>query len=73
VSSASAVKSVPIATLITYICAKLLSNHASLPSMPAVAAGIHDAMSTPNWSMRTIATIIKSDIGTTTYLLQVAT
>jgi HD-like signal output (HDOD) protein len=72
VSPASAVKSVPIATLITDICGKLLSNHASLPSMPAVAARIHDAMASPNWSMRTIATIIKSDIGTTTYLLQVA-
>jgi HD-like signal output (HDOD) protein len=72
VSTASAVKSVPIATLITDICAKLLSNHASLPSMPAVAARIHDAMGSPNWSMRTIATIIKSDLGTTTYLLQVA-
>jgi len=33
---------------------------------------IHDAMASPNWSMRTIATIIKSDLGTTTYLLQVA-
>jgi HD-like signal output (HDOD) protein len=63
---------VPIATLITDICAKLLSNQASLPSMPAVAARIHDAMASPNWSMRTIATIIKSDVGTTTYLLQVA-
>jgi HD-like signal output (HDOD) protein len=72
VRSASAVKSVPIATLISDVCAKLLSNHASLPSMPAVAARIHDAMASPNWSMRTIATIIKSDIGTTTYLLQVA-
>ena len=40
--------------------------------MPAVAARIHDAMASPNWSMRTIATIIKSDLGTTTYLLQVA-
>jgi phosphoribosylformylglycinamidine synthase PurS subunit len=66
------VKSVPIATLITDACAKLLSNQASLPSMPAVAARIHDAMASPNWSMRTIATIIKSDLGTTTYLLQVA-
>ena len=71
-SSASAVKSVPIATLITDACAKLLSNQTSLPSMPAVAARIHDAMASPNWSMRTIATIIKSDLGTTTYLLQVA-
>ena len=71
-SSASAAKSVPIATLITDVCAKLLSNQASLPSMPAVAARIHDAMASPNWSMRTIAAIIKSDLGTTTYLLQVA-
>ena len=70
--SASAVKSVPIATLITDACAKLLSNQASLPSMPAVAARIQEAMTSPNWSMRTIATIIKSDVGTTTYLLQVA-
>lgn len=72
VSSVTAVKSVPIATLITDICAKLLENHATLPSMPAVAARIHDAMASPNWSMRTIATIIKSDVGTTTYLLRVA-
>jgi HD-like signal output (HDOD) protein len=72
VGSAPAVKSVPIATLITDACAKLLSNQTSLPSMPAVAARIHDAMASPNWSMRTIATIIKSDLGTTTYLLQVA-
>jgi HD-like signal output (HDOD) protein len=68
----AAVKSVPIATLITDACAKLLGNQASLPSMPDVAARIHDAMASPNWSMRTIATIIKSDPGTTTYLLQVA-
>ena len=40
--------------------------------MPAVAARIHDAMASPNWSMRTIASIIKSDVGTTTYVLQVA-
>jgi len=72
VGSISAVKSVPIATLVTDACAKLLSNQASLPSMPAVAARIHDAMASPNWSMRTIATIIKTDVGTTTYLLQVA-
>ena len=71
-SPAPAVKSVPIATLIADICGRLLSNHASLPSMPAVAARIHDAMASPNWSMRTIATIIKSDLGTTTYLLKVA-
>jgi HD-like signal output (HDOD) protein len=72
VRPASAVKSVPIATLITDACAKLLSDQASLPSVPAVAARIHDAMSSPNWSMRMIATIIKSDVGTTTYLLRVA-
>lgn len=71
-SSAPAVKSVPIATLITDACAKLLSDHASLPSVPAVAARIHDAMCSPNWSMRTIAHIIKSDLGTTTYLLRIA-
>src|SRR5690606_1931228 len=71
-SAAPAVKSVPIATLITDACAKLLSDHSTLPSMPAVAARIHDAMASPHWSMRTIATIIKSDPGTTTYLLRVA-
>lgn len=71
-SAAPAVKSVPIATLISDACAKLLSNDATLPSMPAVASRIHDAMASPNWSMRTIASIIRSDLGTTTYLLQVA-
>lgn len=40
--------------------------------MPDVAARIHDAMSSPNWSVSTIAAIIKGDPGTTTYLLQMA-
>ncbi len=40
--------------------------------MPDVAARIHGAMSSPNWSVNTIAEIIKGDPGTTTYLLQMA-
>ena len=40
--------------------------------MPDVAARIHDAMASPNWSINTIAAIIKGDPGTTTYLLQMA-
>ena len=40
--------------------------------MPDVAARIHGAMSSPNWSISTIAAIIKGDAGTTTYLLQMA-
>ncbi len=40
--------------------------------MPDVAARIHGAMASPNWSINTIAAIIKGDPGTTTYLLQVA-
>lgn len=40
--------------------------------MPDVAARIHGAMASPNWSINTIATIIKGDPGTTTYLLQMA-
>ncbi len=40
--------------------------------MPDVAARIHGALSSPNWSVSTIATIIKGDPGTTTYLLQMA-
>ena len=40
--------------------------------MPDVAARIHDAMASPNWSISTIAAIIKGDPGTTTYMLQMA-
>ncbi len=40
--------------------------------MPDVAARIHGAMSSPNWSISTISAIIKGDPGTTTYLLQIA-
>lgn len=65
-------KSTPLITLISQGCQKLLTNRASLPSMPDVAARIHGAMSSPNWSIHTIAAIIKGDPGTTTYLLQMA-
>ncbi len=40
--------------------------------MPDVAARIHSAMASPNWSINTIAAIIKGDPGTTTYLLQMS-
>ncbi len=40
--------------------------------MPDVAARIHGAMASSNWSISTIAAIIKGDPGTTTYLLQLA-
>jgi len=66
------VKSTPVITLISKNCQELLTNQASLPSMPDVAARIHSAMASPNWSVGTIATIIKGDPGTTTYLLQMA-
>ena len=62
----------PLITLISDICRKILANRASLPSMPDVAARIHSAMASPNWSIGTIATIIKGDPGTTTYMLQIA-
>lgn len=65
-------KPTPLITLIGEICQDLLANRASLPSMPDVAARIHDAMTSPNWSVNTIATIIKGDPGTTAYLLQMA-
>lgn len=65
-------KPTPIITLISNVCRELLANRASLPSMPDVAARIHDAMTSANWSINTIATIIKSDPGTTAYFLQIA-
>ena len=65
-------KATPIITLISRSCEKLLTDRASLPSMPDVAARIHSALSSPNWSISTIATIIKGDPGTTTYLLRMA-
>ena len=65
-------KPTPLITLISDICRKILANRASLPSMPDVAARIHSAMASPNWSIGTIATIIKGDPGTTTYLLQIS-
>jgi len=71
-SQAVKAKTTPVITLISESCQKLLSNRASLPSMPDVAARIHSAMADPNWSIGTIAAIIKGDPGTTTYLLQIA-
>ena len=65
-------KPTPIITLISDICREILADRASLPSMPDVAARIHDAMTSPNWSVNTIAAIIKGDPGTTAYLLQMA-
>ena len=62
----------PLITLISQSCQQLLTNRASLPSMPDVAARIHGAMANPNWSISTIAAIIKGDPSTTTYLLQMA-
>lgn len=67
-----AVKPTPIITLIGDACREVLANRTSLPSMPDVAFRIHSAMSSPNWSISTVAAIIKGDPGTTTYLLQVA-
>ncbi len=65
-------KPTPVITLISEGCQALLTNKASLPSMPDVAGRIHAAMSSPNWSISTIASIIKGDPGTTTYLLRTA-
>ncbi len=71
-SQAVKAKSTPIITLISQSCQELLTNQASLPSMPDVAARIHGALASPNWSISTIAAIIKGDPGTTTYLLRMA-
>jgi HD-like signal output (HDOD) protein len=65
-------KPTPVVTLISDACRKILSGRASLPSMPDVAARIHDAMTNPNWSISKVAKIINSDPGTTAYLLRVA-
>ncbi len=62
----------PVITLISDSCRQLLTNKATLPSMPDVAARIHGAMTSPNWSISTIAGIVKSDPGTATYLLKIA-
>jgi HD-like signal output (HDOD) protein len=69
---AHAVKATPIITLVGQACREVLANRESLPSMPDVAFRIHDAMNSPNWSVSTVAAIIKGDPGTATYLLQVA-
>ncbi len=67
-----AAKPTPIITIISDYCRQVLSNRASLPSMPDVAARIHGAMTSPNWSLGAVAAIIKGDPGTTTYLIQIA-
>ncbi len=72
VSQAAKAKPTPVIALISESCQQLLSNKATLPSMPDVAARIHSAMASPNWSISTIAAIIKGDAGTTTYLLNMA-
>jgi len=65
-------KVTPIVSLISDACRKILTGRASLPSMPDVAARIHNAMTDPNWSISAVASIIKGDPGTTAYLLRVA-
>lgn len=70
--SAPAAKAVPIVRLIDDDCRKLLSDRASLPSMPDVAVHIRREMQNPNWSVGSIASIIRRDPGTTTYLLRIA-
>jgi len=62
----------PVIKLISDSCRELLTNKATLPTMPDVAARIHAAMASPNWSITTIADIIKGDPGTTAYLLRMA-
>ncbi len=71
-TQAAKARATPVISLISESCRQLLTNKATLPSMPDVAARIHGAMSSPNWSISTIATIIKGDTGTTTYLLRIA-
>jgi HD-like signal output (HDOD) protein len=71
-SQATQQKPTPIITVISEYCRKVLDNRATLPSMPDVAAKIHNAMASPNWSFSTVASIIKGDPGTTSYLLQMA-
>lgn len=69
---ARSVQPTPIITLIGDACREVLANRESLPSMPDVAIRVHEAMKSPNWSINTVASIIKGDPGTTTYLLQIA-
>lgn len=71
-SQAVAATRKPLISLISDICRKLLENRASLPTMPDVAARIHGAMTSPNWSVSSVASIIKGDPGTTAFLLQIA-
>ena len=71
-NQATSVKPTPVITLISDVCREILANRTSLPSMPDVAARIHGAMQNPNWSVTTVAAIIKGDPGTTAYLLQIA-
>jgi HD-like signal output (HDOD) protein len=71
-SQALAPKVTPVITLISEACRSVLADRTRLPSMPDIAARIHGAMNSPNWSIRSVATIIKSDAGTTTYVLKAA-
>ena len=71
-NQAAAARPTPIIKLIGDACQEVLANRDSLPSMPDVAFRIRSAMESPDWSIGTVATIIKSDPGTTTYLLQIA-
>ena len=72
VTQSAKMKPTPVISLTSDSCRELLTNKATLPSMPDVATRIHAALSSPNWSIGTIAAIIKGDPGTTTYLLRMA-
>lgn len=71
-NQAAAAKPTPIIKLIGDACQEVLADRDRLPSMPDVTFRIRDAMQSPDWSIGTVATIIKSDPGTTTYLLKIA-
>lgn len=65
-------RSTPIHGLLARIAHDILTDRANLPSMPNVALSIRRSMRQPDCSAASVARAIKSDPGTTAYLVRIA-
>ncbi len=65
-------RTTPIHGLLARIVHDIFTDRANLPSMPDVALSIRRSMQQPDYSAASVARAIKSDPGTTAYLVRIA-
>ncbi|MEM7280310.1 MAG: HDOD domain-containing protein [Pseudomonadota bacterium] len=68
----AAAATTPISGLFARVYREILADRTQLPSMPDVAIRIRAAMQQPNYTVDTVARVVKADPGTSAYLLAVA-